>query len=103
MSLENLRRARGLKQNELAEMAGVQQSTISKIERGYDGVTLRVMRQLAAALNVDVSDLISDERSDAERALIAAFRRLPADRQQGWLDLAATLVPRDEPGSPARK
>jgi len=95
MSLESLRRARGLNQEQLAEMAGVKQSTISKVERGYDGVTLRVLRQLAGALKVDVAELVSDDRSAAEQALISAFRALPAERQQGWLDLAATLAPGD--------
>lgn len=97
MSLKSLRRARGLNQKELAEMAGVEQSTISKIERGFDGVTLRVLKQLADALRADVTELISEDRSQAEQALLEAFRALPPDRQQGWLDLAAALSP---PGGP---
>ena len=96
MNLERLRAKRGLNQNDLAEMAGVKQSTISKVESGYDGVTLRVLKQLAAALEVGVFDLFADDRSIAEAALIDAFRRLPPDRQQGWLDLAATLARDDE-------
>lgn len=95
MSLERIRRERELSQEDLAEMAGVKQSTISKIERGNDGVTLRVLKQLAGALKVDVTDLLTDDRTAAETALIRAFRNLPADRQQGWLDLAVALV-RDE-------
>ena len=95
MNLERLRRARGWNQDDLAEVAGVKQSTISKIERGYDGVTLRVLKQLAAALDVEVADLFGDERSGAEMALIRVFRGLSADRQRGWLDLVETLA-RDE-------
>ena len=95
MSLRSIRRARGLSQKELAEMAEVEQSTISKIESGFDGVTLRMLRQLAEALEVDVIELISDDRTTAERVLIEAFRSLPSDRQQGWLDLAAAIAPGD--------
>ena len=96
MNLERLRRARGLNQDDLAEMAGVKQSTISKIERGYDGVTLRVLKQLAGALEVEVTELLADDRTAAEAALLKVFRTLPAERQQGWLDLAATLVPGED-------
>lgn len=99
MNLERLRRDRDLNQDELAEMAGVKQSTISKIEGGFDGVTLRVLKQIAAALGVDVVDLFADERTRAEDALIRAFRRLPPERQQGWLDLAETLVRDGDTGS----
>ncbi|MDQ7775281.1 MAG: helix-turn-helix transcriptional regulator [Paracoccus aminovorans] len=95
MNLERLRRARGWNQDDLAEVAGIKQSTISKIERGYDGVTLRVLKQLAAALDVEVADLFSDDRSAGEAALIRVFRGLPPERQQGWLDLAEALA-RDE-------
>lgn len=95
MSLRSIRRARGLSQKDLAEMADVEQSTISKIEGGFDGVTLRILKQLAQALDVDVVELIAEDRTTAERALIEAFRSLPAERQQGWLDLAATLAPGD--------
>jgi len=41
---------------------------------------------------VPVSDLFADERSQAEQTLVEIFRKLPPERQQGWLDLARTLV-----------
>lgn len=92
MNLKSMRLSRGLSQKELADMAGVQQATISKVEAGYDGVTLRVLRALASALDVEVYDLLADDRATAERELIKAFRGLSADRQKGWLELAAALV-----------
>ncbi|MBT0778035.1 helix-turn-helix domain-containing protein [Paracoccus sp. pheM1] len=99
MNLERLRRDRDLNQDELAEMAGVKQSTISKIEGGFDGVTLRVLKQIAAALEVEVSDLFADDRTRAEAALIRAFRTLSPERQQGWLDLAEALAHDGDTGS----
>lgn len=92
MRVAEIRRSKGLSQADLAELAGVEQPTISRIERGNDAVTLRVLRQVAAALGVSLSDLFSDDRSAAETALLEAFRSLPKDRQQGWLDLAQTLL-----------
>ncbi|MTH61421.1 helix-turn-helix domain-containing protein [Paracoccus litorisediminis] len=92
MNLQRIRRDRGLSQAELAEMAKVEQSMISKIENGFDGVTLRILRKLSTALEVEITDLLSDDRTTAERALIEAFRGLPPDRQQGWLDMAAMIA-----------
>ncbi|MBL3587651.1 helix-turn-helix transcriptional regulator [Rhodovulum sulfidophilum] len=92
MRIAEIRRSQGLSQADLAELAGVEQPTISRIERGNDAVTLRVLRQVAMALGVSLSDLFSDDRTAAEVALLEAFRSLPKERQQGWLDLAQTLL-----------
>jgi transcriptional regulator with XRE-family HTH domain len=92
MRLAEIRKRRGLTQVQLAEMSGVEQATISRIERGSDAVTVRGLRQIADALHVSVADLFLEDRDAAENALIKAFRALPPDRQAGWLDLARTLV-----------
>lgn len=83
-----LRRERRLTQQQLADMAGLQQSHISKIEKYNDGTTIRVFQQIASALGVKLSDLFDDDRAPQELALIEAFRALPPDRQRGWLDMA---------------
>lgn len=92
MSAKSLRRARGLSQTELADMAGVEQSTISRIERAHESVTFGKMKAVAAALGVTVADLWTDDRSASEQAILKAFRALPVERQQGWLDLARTVL-----------
>lgn len=86
-----IRKQRGLSQTDLAEMVGVEQPTISKLERGNDGVTLRTVFAIADALRVPVADLFAD-RSDAERAIIDAYRSLPEQRRRGWQDMARTVV-----------
>ena len=88
MQLSKIRKAKGLSQVRLAEMVGVEQPTISRIERGDDGVTLRQLKAVSFALGVTVSDLLAEDRDLAEIALVRAFRALPEDRQAGWLDLA---------------
>lgn len=93
MRLAELRKRKRLTQVELAEMSGVEQATISRIERGSDAVTLRTLRQIADALHVSVGDLFLEDRTAAESALVQAFRALPKARQDGWLDIARTLVP----------
>lgn len=91
MNLEKIRQSRGLTQEDLADMSGLKQSTISKIERGYDGVTLRALYKIAEALDVELAELIGNQRLKAEDAIIQAFRSLPEDRQQGWLDMAQAI------------
>lgn len=77
-----IRKARRLTQAELADLAGVEQPTISRLERGSESVTLRTITAVAEALNVPVEDLFSD-RAEAERVILRAYRALPPDRQAG--------------------
>jgi transcriptional regulator with XRE-family HTH domain len=98
MRIREIRKARGLSQVQLAEMAGVEQPTISRIEKGEDGVTLRLLRQTAAALGVSIAELFSDERTAAEQTLVQLFRNLPPERQQGWLEMA--MAHQDRPSKP---
>ena len=52
------RKAAGLTQKQLADKLGLPQSQISRIERNPDRTTVRTLRRLAQALNVDVSKLL---------------------------------------------
>ena len=58
--LKNVRTRRLLTQDELAEMAGVSQSTIANIERNNAEPQFRTIRKLAKALDVDPTDLLGD-------------------------------------------
>ena len=60
---ENLRQARTrrlLTQDELAEKAGVSQSTIANIERNNAEPQFRTIRKLAKALDVDPTQLLGE-------------------------------------------
>lgn len=56
--LKVFRRYRGLSQKELAERTGLNATYLSQIETRKRGGSTRVYRLLAAALNVDIGDLI---------------------------------------------
>lgn len=49
MNIRTIRRARGLTQVDLAEMTNIAQATISRAEKGEDGVTLGNFKSIAAA------------------------------------------------------
>jgi len=53
-----------MSQEELAEESGVGRATISRIERGETGAHGRTLRRLAAALGVDVAELVRLEGAD---------------------------------------
>jgi transcriptional regulator with XRE-family HTH domain len=59
--LREVRTKRLLTQDELAEKAGVSQSTIANIERNNAEPQFRTIRKLAKALNVDPTSLVPEE------------------------------------------
>ena len=55
-----LRKERGLSQEELADLSGLDRTYISGIERGLRNVALRNIEALAKALDVSISELFED-------------------------------------------
>lgn len=63
--VRQLREASGLSQEELAEQAGLHRTYISLVERGRRNITVDALSQIAEALGVYPSRLISEaEKSD---------------------------------------
>jgi transcriptional regulator with XRE-family HTH domain len=58
--LKEIRTKRLLTQDELADKAGVSQSTIANIERNNAEPQFRTIRKLAKALDVDPTELLGD-------------------------------------------
>jgi len=59
--LKDLRKRRGLTQQQLSELSGVSQQYISDIETGDVEGSLTVLRKLAKALDVSVTKLIEEK------------------------------------------
>jgi transcriptional regulator with XRE-family HTH domain len=96
MNIAGLRKRLGLTQTDLADMTKLTQPTISRAERGDDGTTMATLASIAAALQVPLGDLFLSDRSPTENELLQLFRRLPPDRQKGWIDMAR-LAEKDHP------
>jgi len=55
LRIKNLRRSKGLSQEELAEKMGISPKYLSSIERGKENPTLDTFIKLAEALNIVIS------------------------------------------------
>jgi len=80
------RRARSLTLEALAARSGVSRAMVSDIERGVKNPTIKVVSQIAAALDLSVSDLLEERRPEAARELSivrAGERRVLVDPRSG--------------------
>lgn len=96
ITVKTLRKLKGWNQAMLAEAAGLEQSTISKIENGWDGATLRTLNLVSEALDVPLYELLMDDLTNSEVRILEVFRSLPADRKRGWEDMARAVLTESE-------
>jgi transcriptional regulator with XRE-family HTH domain len=57
LNVQNLRRAAGLSQEELADRASVHQTYLSGVEQGKRNPSILVLDRIAQALGADIHDL----------------------------------------------
>jgi len=58
--VRQLRKGKGLSQEALADLAGIDRSYMGHIERGDQNITLTKIYQISEALKVPISNLISN-------------------------------------------
>ena len=93
-----VRRERGLTQENLAERVGVELVTIHRIERGKVGAALERLASVAAALEVPVGAFFegipipASPWPEHEAAAAAAWGMIPTDRRELALRLLAELA-----------
>lgn len=74
-NIAHYRKIRGMSQEDLAQMVGVSQPHISRMEKGDDGPPLRLFREIAAALGVSLADLFSEKMDRSALMLHEAYQR----------------------------
>lgn len=79
-NMSKIRKARNLTQQQLADMVGANQATISKIEQGNGNPTLDMINRIATALHVETYELFS--RNDIEQRVMDALNGMTDPRQK---------------------
>lgn len=96
--LRELREARGMSQQELADEAGCSKMQISTLERGRPSLDIVWMQRLAPILRVEPGDLLNpDDNSKAARdaeelRLIMLARRMPHAVLEKFLGVGEALA-----------
>jgi transcriptional regulator with XRE-family HTH domain len=85
LNIRRLRLSRNLSQVQLAELAGVTQATVSRVERGEMNITMDKIVALAAALRLEPVELF--DLPDLQRRALAALSALDPE-----LRVAAVVV-----------
>lgn len=56
--VREVRKSKGISQERLAEMAGIDRSYMGNIERGEKNITLKKAYEICDALDVEIQDLV---------------------------------------------
>jgi len=75
-ALKEVRVFRGLTQEKLAELVGVQTNTINRIETGVNFVTSNTLAKLSTVLNVHPSILLSERPSIVQKEHIDYLKQI---------------------------
>ena len=73
--IKALRKEKGLSQRQLGEKMGVKQQTIAQYEKATDQPKLSTVRKIAEALDVSISELVSDWRKYTPEEISADIDR----------------------------
>lgn len=94
-SLEYLRKARGLTQEQLAKISGIPRTTLSHMESGGGNPSLKTLSKLASALGVPYEELLITPKPSC--LLIRNHELKKHQRSQGQVN-KVELLPRPIPG-----
>ena len=86
-----LREARNISTNKLANMAGISQSFLRDVERGIKNPTTETLSYFCDALNISLSDFFSDEK-EINPFLKTALKKLNNEQQIQLADFINSLI-----------
>lgn len=93
--IRNLRKDRGMTQEELAVVSDIGVKYLSRIERGDTNVTLKLLSQLADALEIEMCELLQIKQEQARAYLeeeLCALIRNSREEKLRFLYRIATLI-----------
>ena len=97
---------RELGQSDMARMIGISTGSFSKIEHGYIDINIHRLKQIAAALQVEIDQLLPDTLSSTIAAVEKNITRCDMDisrLQQIITNLEIQLQKKPDVNSPSRR
>ena len=95
INIYNRRRQLGLTQEQLAEIIGIGQQSLSRMEKGRIAPKFSRLQIFADALKCSVADLFrmpNENTNDKAAAIADIIRILPQDGQEGVVKIMAEMV-----------
>lgn len=89
--IRQLRRLRGLSQEQLAEMVGNSQKHMGQVERGEVNVTIDILTAVAAKLSVDVGELFRAASGEAGGQRVYTMTQRDVDQLEQGLKILDRL------------
>lgn len=90
--LKEIREAKGLNQEQLAELVNMESRQISRIETGRSFTTLENIEKMACSLNVNVEDFFSFRHKQSKSILINKINELLHNANDEKVELIYKLI-----------
>lgn len=74
--IRELRKARGMTQQQLAERSGLNEKYLGVVERTGENLTLRSIQRIAKALSVPIANLFTGEPERNDKEVVPEFVRV---------------------------
>lgn len=100
--LSNLRKNKGLSQQQLAQMLNTTQQTISKYECGASDIPNNILSKMSKIFNVSINQILSENdksnsiSSSVTNDLLYIYDNLSLDDRETWLLLGQRLLKRNK-------
>lgn len=100
--LSNLRKNKGLSQQQLAQMLNTTQQTISKYECGASDIPNSILSKMSKIFNVSINQILSENdksnsiSSSVTNDLLYIYDNLSLDDRETWLLLGQRLLKRNK-------
>ncbi|MEI6155171.1 MAG: helix-turn-helix transcriptional regulator [Deltaproteobacteria bacterium] len=92
MRIKELRKVRGLSQEELAEMIGIDPKHLSRIEVGNSYPSLDTLEKTANALKVELKDFFEFKHHEEEKELAENINKILLESDKSKLKLIFRIV-----------
>lgn len=94
--IQEIRKLHGLKQNELAELVGIDSKHMSKIECGRCFPSFELLDKIAQSLNTPVASFLEnehlDERESLTKKLICDLQKMSDDKLRQIYRIVQTFI-----------